>query len=62
MINREIPHNLEAEQSVLGAMFLSKYALQKASDALTKESFYSNANSEIFLCLTEMADKKIPID
>lgn len=62
MINKEIPHNLEAEQSVLGAMFLSKYALQKAADALTKEAFYSNANSEIFLCLTEMADKKIPID
>ena len=62
MINKEIPHNLDAEQSVLGAMFLSKYALQKAADALTKEAFFSNANSEIFLCLTEMADKKIPID
>ena len=49
MINKEIPHNLEAEQSVLGAMFLSKYALQKAADALTKDAFYSNANSEISL-------------
>ena len=62
MINKEIPHNIEAEQSVLGAMFLSKYALQKAADALTKDSFYSNANSQIFLCLTDMADRKIPID
>ena len=62
MINKEIPHNIEAEQSVLGAMFLSKYALQKAADALTKESFYSNANSEIFLCLTDMAERNIPID
>ena len=28
-IVRTIPHNIEAEQSVLGSVFLSKYALQK---------------------------------
>ena len=28
-MNKEIPNNIEAEQSVIGAMFLSKYALQK---------------------------------
>lgn len=62
MQTRNVPHNLEAEQSVLGAMVLSKFALQKAADALTKESFYSVNNSIIFDCLTEMAEKKIPID
>ncbi len=62
MANREIPHNLEAEQSVLGAMLLSKYALQKSTDALTKDSFYSSANSEIFQCLANMSEKKAPID
>ena len=30
-LNRELPNNLEAEESVLGSCFLSKYALQKAS-------------------------------
>ena len=35
MQTRNVPHNLEAEQSVLGAMVLSKFALQKAADALT---------------------------
>ena len=62
MQTRNVPHNLEAEQSVLGAMVLSKFSLQKAADALTKESFYSVNNSIIFDCLTEMAEKKIPID
>jgi len=62
MLNKNIPHNIEAEQSVLGAMFLSKYALQKATDALTKEAFYSTNNSEIFECLKDMANKNIPID
>ena len=27
-MNREIPHNIDAEQSVLGAMFLTKKALE----------------------------------
>lgn len=62
MQNKNIPHNLEAEQSVLGSMILSKYALQKSADALTKESFYSTNNAEIFTCLINMYDKKIPID
>ena len=37
MQTRNVPHNLEAEQSVLGAMVLSKFDLQKDADALTKE-------------------------
>ena len=43
-------------------MIISKYALQKAVDALTKDSFYSNINSEIFECLSYMLEKSIPID
>ena len=37
---RTLPNNLEAEESVLGACFLSKYALQKAVESLSPESFY----------------------
>lgn len=62
MTNKNIPNNLEAEKSVLGAMIISKYALQKAVDALSKESFYSAINSEIFECLSYMLGKGIPID
>ena len=62
MSNKNIPSNLEAEQSVIGSMILSKSALQKAVDALNKESFYSTINGEIFDCLSDMLDKKIPID
>ncbi len=62
MAGRNIPNNLEAEQSVLGSMILSKYALQKAVDALTRDSFYSEVNAELFSCLSDMASKKVPID
>ena len=44
MANRVLPNNLEAEQSVLGSCFLSKYALQKAAESLTAESFYNEKN------------------
>lgn len=62
MNTKNIPNNLEAEQSVLGSMILSKYALQKAADALSKESFYSETNSIIFSTLISMLEKKVPID
>ena len=39
MATRVMPNNLEAEESVLGACFLSKYALQKAVESLLPESF-----------------------
>ena len=44
MNGRVLPNNLEAEQSVLGACFLSKYALQKAGENLIQESFYNDKN------------------
>ena len=43
---RTLPNNQEAEASVLGACFLSKYALQKASENLTVDSFYNEKNSK----------------
>lgn len=62
MAIREIPSNLVAEQSVLGSMFLSTFALQKACDALQPESFYYDKNAKIFSVMQELNGKKVPID
>ena len=62
MALKSLPNNLEAEESVLGACFLSKYALQKACESLSEESFYSEKNAKIFASLSSLMDKKIPID
>jgi len=62
MAERVLPHNIEAERSVLGAMFLSKYALQKASETLDKDLFYISAHCKIFSSLKDLSEKKIPID
>lgn len=62
MALKTLPNNLEAEESVLGACFLSKYALQKACENLTVESFYSDKNAKIFATLSSLMEQKIPID
>ena len=62
MKEKNLPNNLEAEESVLGACFLSKYALQKASENLTEESFYSEKNAKIFSTMLSLQDEKTPID
>ena len=57
-----LPNNIEAEESVLGSCFLSKYALQKASESLTAESFYNEKNAKIFSTITALLEEKSPID
>lgn len=62
MTTRGMPNNPEAEQSVLGACFLSKHALQKAGENLTPESFYIEKNAKIFSCMLNLMEEKTPID
>ena len=62
MQERNMPHNIEAEQSVLGSMFLSKYALQKAVESLTKDVFYLDSHSKIFEVISDLSEKGTPID
>ena len=59
---RALPNNLEAEESVLGSCFLSKYALQKATESLTSESFYNEKNAKIFQAMVYLQDEATPID
>ena len=62
MAIKSVPSDLDAEKCVLGSMFLSKFALDKACDILTKEHFYLDIHSKIFGVLKEMSEKSIPID
>jgi len=57
-----MPHNIEAEQSVLGSMFLSKYALQKAVESLSKEVFYLDSHAKIFEVIADLSEKGSSID
>lgn len=61
-MNREIPHNIDAEQSVLGAMFLTKKALQKALELLDGSEFYSDNHAKIFECIKSLDAKGSIVD
>ena len=40
VIKRVLPHSIEAEQSVIGAMLLDKEAITVASEQIKGEDFY----------------------
>lgn len=61
-MNREIPHNIDAEQSVLGAMFLTKKALQKALELLDGSEFYLDSHSKIFECIKSLDARGCVVD
>ena len=47
---------------VLGACFLSQYALGKVCENLNASSFYLDKNAKIFTVLKDLAEKKVPVD
>ena len=59
---RSIPNNKEAEQSLLSSMFISRYALERATDALNEDDFYYDNNRIIFNALDNLNKKNTPID
>ncbi len=62
MKDKKIPQNIEAEQAVLASMFLSKYALEKSIDELSKDLFYSDSHGIIFDVLKELHETNRAID
>lgn len=56
------PHNLEAEESVLGSLFIDKNAIVKIADWLAPEDFYSHNNARIYEAMIELYSKGDPID
>jgi len=61
-MEKVIPHSIEAEQAVLGSMFLTKYALQKAVESLNENLFYLDSHSKIFTVISELQEVNKPID
>lgn len=56
------PQNIEAEQSVLGAILLENGALNKVVEILSPEDFYRDAHRKIFEALIVLSEKDEPAD
>lgn len=59
---RILPHDLAAEQSVLGAVFISPKSLITLADDLTPDDFYKPANKIVFKTMLSLLEKGEPID
>ena len=62
MALRTLPNNIEAEKSVLGACFLSKYALEKACESLDETKFFDEKNAKLFSAIRHVHEQKVPLD
>jgi len=61
-IDRLPPQNIEAEQSVLGALMLDKNAVINVADILAPEDFYKPAHEKIYNTILDLYGKREPID
>jgi replicative DNA helicase len=60
--DRTPPHNIEAEQAVIGAIFLEPQAITSASEILSPDDFYRAAHQKIYEVILTLSEKGEPID
>src|ERR1700760_1303643 len=56
------PHNLDAEQSLLGAMLLARDAIAAAVETCTADDFYKPAHGHVFDAVTTLYGRGEPAD
>src|SRR5260221_1775935 len=59
---RTLPHNLEAERSVLGAILLHNDAFNLAAEVLDSADFFRDAHQRIFDTMVKLAERGDAID
>ncbi|MCD7920260.1 MAG: replicative DNA helicase [Clostridiales bacterium] len=62
LLYRQVPHSLEAEQSVLGSMLIDSRCIPQVMEALTKDDFYQKENVELFTTINKMFNLSQKID
>jgi replicative DNA helicase len=59
---RTLPHNLEAERSVLGAILVQNDAFNLAAQLIDGKDFYRDAHRRIFDCMAALSERNDAID
>ena len=57
-----MPHNLEAEQAVLGCALIDDEAVVNIVSVLSEADFYSESHKDIFRAIQEIYAKNAPVD
>mgnify|MGYP001127798285 FL=1 len=62
LLKRVLPHSIEAEQSVIGCMILSREAIIVAADTLREEDFYNRQYGAVFQAIVDLYDAGKSVD
>ena len=57
-----MPHNIEAEQSVLGAVLIDTHSQGEIFGLIKEEDFYSQSHKSIYSAMYKVYSKSIPVD
>ena len=60
--DKALPHNAEAERTVLGAVLVDNAAFNSAAEVLTRDDFYREAHRRIFDAMAALAERSQAID
>jgi len=61
-LDRTLPHNAEAERTVLGAVLVDNSAFNSAAEVLNRDDFYREGHRRIFDAMAALAERSVPID
>ncbi len=62
LLDRTPPHDLDAEASLLSAIFINNDVLLDITDILTPDDFYKGAHKKIFRAILNLASQEEPAD
>ena len=62
LLKRVLPHSIEAEQSVIGCMMISRDAITVAADILEEDDFYSRQYALVYRAIVELNDAGKSVD
>jgi replicative DNA helicase len=62
LLDRTPPHDLDAEASLLSAIFINNDVLMDITDILTPDDFYKGAHKKIFRAILSLASQEEPAD
>ena len=60
--DRTLPHNLEAEKCVLGAILINNHSFNQAAEVIDAQDFFRDAHRRIFEKMVALTDRSEPVD
>ncbi len=61
-MDRTLPHNLEAEKCVLGAILIDNQAFNQAAEVIDSQDFFRDAHRRVFDKMVRLSERSEPID